>query len=169
MRRGLFGLFGSAVLAGMLAACANDDQSTVFILPSPSSSSSASPAASASASASASQLPTTAPAATPIPNNGHIIIDSPDAGASIDNPVTVSGTASVLNGTVVGVVQDAGGNELGRATTTASAVAPGFGHYELTISFTGAAASARGQIRVFGVRADGKTPTYYYYITVRFA
>ncbi len=168
----MFRLFGPAVLAGLaglLAACASDDQSTVFILPSPSSSSSASPAASASASASASQLPTTAPAATPIPNNGHIIIDSPDAGASIDNPVTVSGTASVLSGTVVGVVQDAAGNELGRATTTASAAAPGFGHYELTISFTGAASGARGQIRVFGVRADGKTPTYYYYITVRFA
>jgi hypothetical protein len=82
--------------------------------------------------------------------------------------VSVSGTASVLNGTVVGVVQDSGGHELGRATTTASASAPDYGHYDLSIPYTGATPGARGQIRVFGVRADGKTPTYYWFITIRF-
>ena len=169
MRRGPFLLFVPAMLAGLLAACASSDQQSVFVTQSASSSASASAAASGSAAASASSLPTTASTPTPLPSNGHIIIDSPDASTSIGNPVSVSGTASVLNGTVVGVVQDAAGNELGRATSTASAAAPDYGHYDLSITYTGATSGARGQIRVFGVRADGKTPTYYYFITVKFA
>jgi hypothetical protein len=113
-------------------------------------------------------LPTTA--ATPIANNLHIIIDSPDGSSSISSPVEVSGTASVDKGTVVAVVLDAGGNELGRATTTASAVKPDFGHYDVTVTFSGATSGGKGKLRVFGVSPrDGTTPTYFYFINVTFA
>jgi len=170
MRRERLSLLLLAGLGSVLTACANDNQQTVFQFSSAAASASASASASTSASAAASgsSLPTTSASPTPIAKSGHIIIDSPDADSTITNPVSVSGTASVLNGTVVGVVQDSGGKELGRGTTTASAAAPDYGHYDLSITYTGASAGARGQIRVFGVRADGKTPTYYYFITIRF-
>jgi hypothetical protein len=75
----------------------------------------------------------------------------------------------VDKGTVVGVVLDAAGNELGRATATASASKPDYGHYDLTISFTGATSGTKGQLKVFGVSPrDGTTQTYWYEITVRF-
>ena len=113
-------------------------------------------------------MPTTA--ATPIPNNLKIIIDSPDASTAINSPVEVSGTASVDNGTVVAVVLDASGAELGRATTTASASKPDFGHFDVSVSFSGGVSGAKGQIKVFGVSPrDGTTPTNYYFISVRFA
>ena len=68
------------------------------------------------------------------------------------------------------MVLDAAGTELGRATTTASASKPDFGNYDLSVSFSGGTSGAKGQIKVFGVSArDGTTPTYYYFITVRFA
>lgn len=168
--------YGVALVVGMagvvLAACGGDN-TTTFVLDSGSPTAAASAAASASASASASAapasstLPTTA--ATPIPGNFKIIIDSPDASASISSPVQVSGTASVDKGTVVGVVLDAAGNELGRATATASAIKPDYGHYDLTISFTGATSGTKGQLKVFGVSPrDGTTQTYWYAITIRF-
>jgi hypothetical protein len=168
--------FGVVLLVGLssaaLAGCGGDN-TTTFVLDSGSPTAAASAAASASASASASAapasstLPTTA--ATPIPGNFKIIIDSPDASASIGSPVQVSGTASVDKGTVVGVVLDAAGNELGRATATASAIKPDYGHYDLTISFTGATSGTKGQLKVFGVSPrDGTTQTYWYAITVRF-
>jgi len=168
--------FGVVLFVGLasaaLAGCGGDN-TTTFVLDSgsPTAAASASGSASASASASAapanSTLPTTA--ATPIPGNFKIIIDSPDASASISSPVQVSGTASVDKGTVVGVVLDAAGNELGRATATASAIKPDYGHYDLTISFTGATSGTKGQLKVFGVSPrDGTTQTYWYAITVRF-
>jgi hypothetical protein len=74
----------------------------------------------------------------------------------------VSGAASVDKGTVVAVVLDSTGAELGRATTTASAVKPEFGHFEVSVSFSGGAPGQRGQIKVFGVSPrDGKTITSY--------
>jgi len=82
----------------------------------------------------------------------------------------VSGTASVDKGTVVAVVLDASGTELGRATTTASAVKPEFGHFEVSVPFSGGASGAKRRIKVFGVSPrDGTTPTNFYYIDVRFA
>ena len=170
--------FGVVLLVGLasaaLAGCGGDN-TTTFVLDSgsptaaASASGSASPAASASASAApaSSTLPTTA--ATPIAGTLRIIIDSPDASTAISSPVQVSGTASVDKGTVVGVVLDAAGNELGRATATASAVKPDYGHYDLAISFTGATSGTKGQLKVFGVSPrDGTTQTYWYQITVRF-
>jgi hypothetical protein len=133
-----------------------------------SSSAKASPSSGASPAPASSALPTTA--ATPIPGGGKIIIDSPDASTTISSPVQVSGAASVDKGTVVAVVLDAGGNELGRGTTTASASKPDFGHYDVTVNFTGAVSGQKGQLKVFGVSPrDGTTPTYYYFISIRFA
>src|SRR5207237_946425 len=106
-----------------------------------------SPAASANGSASSS-LPTTA--ATPIPNNLKIIIDSPDASTAISSPVEVLGTASVDRGTVVAVVLDASGAELGRGTATASASKPDYGHFDVSVSFSGAVSGTKGQIKVYG-------------------
>ena len=156
----------------MLAACGGDN-STTFVLDSGSPSAGASAKASASASSKASAAPTTstlpATAATPIADNLKIIIDSPDSSTAITSPVQVSGTASVDNGTVVAVVLDANGTELGRATTTASAVKPDFGHFDVTVTFSGGTFGAKARLKVFGVSPrDGTTPTNWYYIDVRF-
>lgn len=165
---------GTALILGIaclgVAGCGSDD-STTYVLqsesPSPGSPS-ASASASTNGSPAGSSLPTTA--ATPIPNNFKIIIDSPDGGTAISSPVELTGTASVDKGTVVAVVLDAGGAELGRATTTASAVKPDFGHFAVTVSFSGAVSGQKGQLKVFGVSPrDGTTPTSYYFISVRFA
>ena len=152
-----------------LSGCGGDN-TTTFVLPSGSpSASGATATASAGTSASASSsLPTTA--ATPIADNLKIIIDSPASNSAINSPLEVTGTASVDKGTVVAVVLDAAGTELGRATTTASAVKPDFGHFDVSVSFTGATSGAKGRIKVFGVSPrDGTTPTNWYYIDVRFA
>jgi hypothetical protein len=168
--------FGVVLLVGLasaaLAGCGGDN-TTTFVLDNgsptaPAASAKASPSANASAAPVSSTLPATA--ATPIPDNLKIIIDSPNASTTISSPVQVSGTASVDKGTVVGVVLDAAGNELGRATATASASKPDYGHYDVTISFSGAASGTKGQIKVFGVSPrDGTTPTSYYFISVRFS
>ena len=159
-----------AVVAVMGLSGCGGDNTTTFVLPSGSpSASGATAAASAGTSASASSsLPTTA--ATPIADNLKIIIDSPASNSAINSPLEVTGTASVDKGTVVAVVLDAAGTELGRATTTASAVKPDFGHFDVSVSFTGATSGAKGRIKVFGVSPrDGTTPTNWYYIDVRFA
>jgi hypothetical protein len=155
-----------------LSGCGSGEDQTVFVLPSGSASpspdrGSAIPSAAPHGSASPSGVP--GGPATPIPDGRRIIIDSPDASSTISSPVEVMGSASVANGTVVAVVLDAGGAELGRATTTASAAAPDFGHYDLQVSFSGASSGSRGTIKVYGVRADGQTPTWFYFIVVRFA
>lgn len=168
--------FGAVLLIGLasaaLAGCGGDT-TTTFVLDNGSptaaaASAKASASTRASATPASSSLPTTA--ATPIPNNLNIIIDTPDASTVISSPVQVSGAASVDKGTVVAVVLDAAGTELGRGTATASASKPDYGHFDVTVSFSGATSGAKGQIKVFGVSPrDGTTPTYYYFITVRFA
>ena len=161
----------SVLIAVVLAGCGGDS-TTTFVLESGSPTASAKAGATASVQASATPTGSTLPAtaATPIPDGSKIIIDSPDASSAISSPVQVSGTASVDKGTVVAVVLDAAGTELGRATTTASAVKPDFGHFDVTVSFTGGVSGQRGQIKVFGVSPrDGTTPTNYYFISIRFA
>jgi immunoglobulin-like protein involved in spore germination len=150
-----------------LAGCGGDN-TTTFIEQSgtpaaSSASASASPSASGSGSPASSTVPSTT--ATPIPNNLKVIIDSPDASTAISSPIEVSGTASVTNGAVLVVVLDGAGTELGRATTTASASKPDFGHYDVSVSFSGAVSGARGQIKVM----DATTQKNFYFITVRFA
>jgi hypothetical protein len=164
---------GLIALMGLVLAGCGGDNTTTFVLESGSPSASgasakASPSSSASAAPASSSLPSTA--ATPIPGGLKIIIDSPDASTTIGSPVQVSGTASVDKGIVVAVVLDAGGNELGRGTTTASASKPDYGHYDVTVAFSGAVSGTKGQIKVFGVSPrDGTTPTTYYFISVRFS
>jgi Immunoglobulin-like domain of bacterial spore germination len=162
----LFILLSSAAVAG----CGGDN-TTNFVVDSGSPTAAAgSPKASASASAAptGSSLPTTV--ATPIPGNLKIIVDSPDSSTAVSTPVQVSGTASVDKGTVVAVVLDAAGTELGRGTTTASASKPDYGHYDVTVNFSGGVSGQKGQIKVFGVSPrDGTTPTYYYFISIKFA
>ena len=158
-------------LAAVAIAGCGGDNTTTFVLdsgsPSPSSSASGSASASAGASPESSSLPTTA--VTPPTDGSKIIIDSPDANTTISSSVDVSGAASVDKGTVVAVVLDGAGKELGRATTMASAAKPEFGHFDVTVSFSGATSGAKGRIKVFGVSPrDGTTPTNYYFITVRF-
>lgn len=162
-KRGLAGTALIALVAGLLTACASSDQSsqsqeqpTAIALPS------------AAASPSPSALPLSGPEATPIPDGSRIIIDSPDASSAVQSPVEVIGTASVDGGNVVAVVLDAGGNELGRATTTATAAAPAFGHFDVLVTFTGATSGTKGQIKVFGVNPRNGSPTWYYFIVVRF-
>jgi hypothetical protein len=157
----------------VLAGCGGDN-STTFVLDTGSPSASPKAGASASVKASPGATPTSATlpatAATPIPDGLKIIIDTPDASAAITSPVQVSGAASVDKGTVVAVVLDAAGTELGRATTIASAVKPDYGHFDVTVSFTGGVSGQKGQIKVYGVSPrDGSTPTNYYFIQIRFA
>ena len=155
---------GLGVLIGVvLAGCGGDGTNpTTYVLES------GSPTASAGTPPGAA-LPGTA--VTPIADpKVKIIIDSPDTNTTIGSPVQVSGTASVDKGTVVAVVLDAAGTELGRATTTASAVKPDYGHFEVAVSFTGGVSGQRGQIKVFGVSPrDGTTQTAWYFIQIRFA
>lgn len=167
--------FGAALSLGLaclvLAGCGGDS-TTTFVLESGSPTASATAGATASAQATPTPTGSTLPAtaATPIPDNRKIIIDTPDASTTISSPVQVLGTASVDKGTVVAVVLDAAGNELGRATTTAAAVKPDYGHYDVTVTFTGGVSGQKGQIKVFGVSPrDGTTPTSYYFISIRFA
>lgn len=168
----LIWLAGAALVAAALTGCGSSDQTQFVLQPqSPGASSSGSTSASPAASGSAATSPgaQTGVTATAIPGGSKIIIDTPDASTSITSPVAISGAASVYQGTVVGVVLDSAGNELGRATTTASASAPDFGHYDLSVSFSGAPSGSSGKLKVFGVSSkDGTTPTYFYFITVRF-
>jgi hypothetical protein len=161
-----------AVAAMVIAGCGGDNNTT-FVLStgtpqataSASNSTSPSPVAPSTGGASAapsSGAPVTA--ATPIGNGLRVIIDSPDGSSPVTSPVEVSGTASVRNGAVLVVVLDGSGNELGRATTTADAAAPNYGHYDVTVSFSGGTPGGKGQIRVM----DAATQKNYYFITIRF-
>ena len=168
-----FGAGLSVLIAVVLAGCGGDN-STTYVLDSGSPSASASAKAGASPTASAGTTPGAAlpgTAVTPIADpKVKIIIDSPDTNTTIGSPVQVSGTASVDKGTVVAVVLDAAGTELGRATTTASAVKPDYGHFDVAVSFTGGVSGQGGQIKVFGVSPrDGTTQTAWYFIKIRFA
>ncbi len=167
MKRAVALVFGLFALT--LGACGGDNTTTFVEQGANSPSASSSPSASASSTTTPTTSSEPASSATPIAGSLRIIIDSPDSGTTISSPVEVSGTASVDAGTVVAVVLDAAGNEVGRATTTASAVKPDFGHYDVSVSFT-ATSGSKGKIKVFGVSPrDGKTPTYFYFINVTFA
>ena len=65
-----------------------------------------------------------------------IVVASPEPGASVSSPVTISGTASVFEGTVQLRIVDAGGEVIARAFTTASAGAPERGDFSKEVEFT---------------------------------
>jgi len=105
---------------------------------------------------------------SPLPDNLRVSIDQPDANVLLKSPVTVAGVASVHDGRLVAVVLDDAGAELGRGTATASAAYPAFGKYSVTLSFTGGAPGTKGQLKVFGVNPRDGSPTWFYWINVRF-
>jgi hypothetical protein len=163
MKKAAAGLALAALVAG-LCGC-GEQAGTQYVIQTPT------PSPSAALTPTPTPSPTPAEpgaSATPIPGGARIIIDSPDAATTISSPVDVSGTASLPSPTVVVVVLDAAGQELGRASTSASAVAPEYGTFETSVDFTGARAGTLGQIKAFGVKADGHTPTWYYFIRIRF-
>jgi hypothetical protein len=65
-----------------------------------------------------------------------IVVESPEPGASVSSPVTISGTASVFEGTVQLRILDAEGQEVGSAFTTASAGAPERGDFSEGVPFS---------------------------------
>jgi Immunoglobulin-like domain of bacterial spore germination len=65
-----------------------------------------------------------------------IVVESPEPGASVSSPVTISGTASVFEGTVQLRILDADGEEIARAFTTASAGAPERGDFSKEVEFS---------------------------------
>jgi hypothetical protein len=65
-----------------------------------------------------------------------IVVKSPEPAASVSSPVTISGTASVFEGTVQLRILDAEGQEVGSAFTTASAGAPERGEFSEDVAFT---------------------------------
>ena len=65
-----------------------------------------------------------------------IVVESPEPGASMSSPVTISGTASVFEGTVQLRIVDADGEEIGSAFTTASAGAPDRGNFSEDVEFS---------------------------------
>jgi hypothetical protein len=65
-----------------------------------------------------------------------IVVESPEPGASVSSPITISGTASVFEGTVQLRILDADGESIASAFTTASAGAPGRGDFSEEVGFT---------------------------------
>jgi hypothetical protein len=88
-----------------------------------------------------------------------IVVSSPEPGASVTSPVTISGTASVFEGTVQLRILDAGGEKIASAFTTATAGAPERGDFSEEVEFTVDGAQA-GVIEVFeqNVASPGESP-----------
>ena len=65
-----------------------------------------------------------------------IVVESPEPGESVSSPATISGTASVFEGTVQIRILDADGEEIASAFTTASVGAPNRGTFSEDVEFT---------------------------------
>jgi Immunoglobulin-like domain of bacterial spore germination len=65
-----------------------------------------------------------------------IVVESPEPGASVSSPVTITGTASVFEGTVQLRILDADGGVIARTFTTASAGAPERGDFSKEVEFS---------------------------------
>jgi hypothetical protein len=98
---------------------------------------------------------TTTPAATATP--AAITIDEPRSGDRVTVPITVKGTASVFEGTVVVAVESADGSKTFCKTfTTASAGGPGRGSFQTQIAFPPPLDGAAARVRVYSESAkDG--------------
>ena len=77
-----------------------------------------------------------------------IVVESPQADATVSSPVTISGTASVFEGTVQLRILDADGKEIARTFTTASAAGPDRGTFSEDVEFSVDEAQD-GVVRVF--------------------
>ncbi len=113
-----------ALLAGalVLAACGGDGQEAATTA--------SGPATSVAAPAVTSGGP---PGADGEPA---IVVETPAAGAAVESPVTVAGTADVFEATVTVVVRDRGGNELARDFTTATCGTGCRGEYSIELPFS---------------------------------
>lgn len=65
-----------------------------------------------------------------------IVVESPEPGATVSSPVTISGTASVFEATVQLRILGADGEEITSTFTTASAGAPERGDFSEEVEFT---------------------------------
>jgi hypothetical protein len=65
-----------------------------------------------------------------------IVVESPQPGASVSSPVTISGTASVFEGTVQLRILASDGEEIASAFSTASTGAPERGDFSEDVEFT---------------------------------
>jgi hypothetical protein len=65
-----------------------------------------------------------------------IVVESPNPGASVSSPVTISGTASVFEGTVQLRILDADGEEIASTFATATVGAPDRGDFSEDVQFT---------------------------------
>ena len=65
-----------------------------------------------------------------------IVVESPEPGASVSSPVTISGTASVFEGTVQIRILDADGEEIASTFATANAGAPERGDFSKEVEFS---------------------------------
>jgi hypothetical protein len=88
---------------------------------------------------------TSAPATTAAKAAPAIVVSAPRSGDEVTVPVTVKGTASVFEGTVVIAVENADGSKTFCKTfTTASEGAPGTGAFETQIAFPPPSESTQG-------------------------
>jgi germination protein M len=76
-----------------------------------------------------------------------IFVESPGVGATLSSPFTLSGTASVFEGSFAARLLDVGGGEIASATVQASRGAPGRGRYRESISF--GTSATRGALIVY--------------------
>jgi hypothetical protein len=77
-----------------------------------------------------------------------IVVETPEPGQTVSSPATISGTASVFEGTVQLRILDADRKEIASAFTTASVGAPGRGDFSEDVEFTVDEAQA-GVVEVF--------------------
>jgi hypothetical protein len=95
----------------------------------------------------------TAAAVDPLPTpltQQPVVVRTPEAQARVSSPLTVSGEATVYEGTVRIQVVSADGQVLGQGFTTATMGAPVGGTFSAQVEFTPPEAEAPGIVRVFG-------------------
>ena len=94
----------------------------------------------------------TTPAATATVTQAAITVIEPRPGQQVTVPLTVKGTASVFEGTVVVAVESTDGSTTFCKTfTTASEGAPGTGSFETQIAFPPPSNATDGRVRVYSV------------------
>jgi len=96
-----------------------------------------------------------------------IFVETPGVGATLSSPFTISGTASVFEGSFRASLVDAGGGKIASATIQASRGAPGRGRYREVVTF--GAAEGRGALIVYSQSMEDGSHQNEVRIPVRFA
>ncbi len=89
----------------------------------------------------------------PSSDSGAIVVESPESGATVSSPITISGTADVFEATVSIRILDAAGNEIAGTFTTATCGSGCRGDYRESVSFEIDSQQA-GTIEVFEESAE---------------